>query len=132
MNSKTLKIILSFIILVLLIINLSYWADAVYNTDNNDFLYNVVFFWLTGIAFLCSFYFLVVDVKKINNKASMTLIVIILVGGFILNKNFGGTSTKIENKVIGIFSEPIMWLLIATLIGHLVLFIYKRNKPQSN
>jgi hypothetical protein len=132
MNSKTIKIILGCVVLILLIINLSYWVEAINGADNSDFLRKSILFWATGITFLCSFYFLVTEAKKLNNKVFKFLVVAIIAGGLILNRYFGGASVEIESKLIGVFSEPIMWLLIATLIGHFVLFIYKRNNPQMN
>lgn len=118
------------IILMAIIPSLPFWIDANSSSENNNFLYTAIFFWITGIAYLFSFGFLVAEAQKINDKAWIPLTIIMVACGYILNRNFGGVSARIENKVTGIFSEPIMWLLIASLIGHLFLFIYKRNKPQ--
>lgn len=130
MKNKTLMVII--IILMALASSLPFWLDAISTSENNNFLYNAVFFGLTGIAYICSYGFLIVEVKKINDKIWLPLLIITTAGGFILATRFTGAFARTENKIIGIFAEPIIWLLIATLIGHLVLFFYKRNKQQLN
>lgn len=115
-----------------LISSVPYWIDAIYNSNDNSFLYTALLFWIILAAFICSAVFLIIEVKKINEKLWLMLLITIPISVVFLSRNFDSGSARIENKLAGIFSEPIMWLLIATLIGHLVVFIYKRNKPQIN
>lgn len=127
-NNKLL--IIAFFGIASFIINLSFLSLGNNGVGNNDFLYGSLLFGLIGMAFLYSWYFLFLKMRKINNKIVKPLVIILVILGTILNFKYGGTSVRIENIWIGIFSEPIMWLLIASLIGHLILFIYKRNNPQ--
>lgn len=130
MKNKTLTIIL--IVLMALAASVPYWKDAFYQSENNDFPYTAIIFWSALIAFVCSGAFLLIRVKRISDKVWMLLLAVIPLSGIFLSRNFGGASGKIENKLVGIFSEPVMWLLIATLVGHLVLSAYNRNKPRMN
>lgn len=130
MKNKTLAVI--FIVLMALAASVPFWLEAIQQSENNDFLYTAIIFWLTGIACVCSGVSLITELKKIDDKVWLLPLIIIPIGGFFLSRSFGGASVKIESKLAGIFSEPIMWILIATLIGHLVLFFYKQNKQQMN
>lgn len=128
MKNKTLTIIV--ILMMALLTSLPYWLDAVYNDDNGGFLYTAIFFWAVLAAFICSAVFLIIKVKKISEKVWLMLLITLPLIGVFVSRNFDSGTFRIENKLAGIFSEPIMWMLIATLIGHFILFIYKRNKPQ--
>jgi hypothetical protein len=33
---------------------------------------------------------------------------------------------------LSLYKHPFVWLILATLVGHLVLLLYRRNKPQMN
>ncbi len=131
MKNKRLVVTILIIILMALLSSVPFWLDAIHTSEDNNALYGAIFYGLSGIAFLCSFAYLAFELKKINNKTWM-LLVILPISTILLSRISGGAFIRAENKVIGTFGEPIMWLLIATLIGHLVLFIYKRNKPQMN
>jgi hypothetical protein len=130
MKNKTLMI--TIMILMSLLSGLPYWLDVIYGSETNNFLYNRFYFFLTGIAFLFSFYFLISEVEKINKEFWLMLLIIIPISVIVLTIKFGGAFPETENKLLRILSEPIAWVLIATLIGNLVLFFYKRNKPQMN
>ncbi len=126
MKNKTLMI--TIMILMALASSVPFWLDAISTSENNNLLYSAVFFGLTGIAYICSYGFLIAEVKKINDKIWLPLLIITTTGGYILAAKFTGAFARTEYKITAIFAEPIMWMLIATLIGHLFLFYYKRNK----
>ncbi len=114
-----------------LLSSVPFWLDAIHTSKGNNVLYSAIFYGLTGIAFVCSFGFLAFKLKKRNEKTWL-LLLIIPMGGILLGRISSNGFMEAQNKVIGAFSDAMMWMLIATLIGHLVLFIYKRNKPQIN
>lgn len=130
-KNKRLMVTILIIILMALASSVPFWLDAIHTSKDNNALYGAIFYGLTGIAFLCSFAYLAFELKKINNKSWM-LLIFLPMSIYWLSKISGGGFIESKNKMLGAFGEPIMWLLIATLIGHLVLFIYKRNKPQMN
>lgn len=131
MKNKRLMVTILIIILMALVSSVPFWLDAIHTSNDNNALYGAIFYGLTGIAFLCSFAYLALELNKINNKTWM-LLLLLPMSLYWLGKISGGGFMGAKNKMFGAFSEPIMWMLIATLIGHLVLFIYKRNKPQMN
>lgn len=130
MKNKTLMV--TIILLMALASSLPFWLDAISTSENYDSLYNAVFYGLTAIAFICSAGFLITEVKKINDKVWLLLLIIIPISSVFFGNIFGGAFVRMENRVAGILSEPIIWFLIATLIGHLILFFYRRNKQQMN
>ncbi len=132
MNNKTWNIILGFLAGGLIIFNFGYALYVVSSTKQGEFPYSMALFILVGIATLSSFTWLAVRIKKLDSKFGLPILVIILVSVYFLNKWFGGASVGIENMWIGVFYEPLMWLLIITLIGHLILSVYNRNNRQIN
>lgn len=82
MKNRTLAVIL--IILMALASSVPYWLDAIYQSENNGFLYTAVIFWLTAIACVCSTVFLFIGVKKVSDKVWLLLFLAVTIGGFFL------------------------------------------------
>jgi hypothetical protein len=124
-------LIIIFFAILILVNALLFLSVGIDKKGYDNILPKTLFFWLTGVALLFSCYFLFSKIREINNKIVPPLVTFIVISEVILNFKYGGAFIK-AGDFLSLFSEPIMWLLIATLIGHLILFIYKRNKPQMN
>lgn len=127
---KNKLLIITFFAIVVLVNALLFLSAGGNREGGNDFLYKTLFFWLTGAAFLFSCAFLFSGIRKINDKILLPFVIIIAAtAGVFLNFKYGGSFSE---NWLGLFREPLLWMLIATLIGHLVLLFYKRNKQQMN
>ncbi len=126
------KLLIIAIIAILLFVNTLIYRSVGIGSENGDeFLYKILVFWLGGVAFLYSCYFLFSEIRKLNSKILKPLVLIMLVSGVALQLKYGGAFASADNW-LNLFREPIVWMLNATLISHLVLFIYKRNNQQLN
>lgn len=125
------KILLSvFTVLLFAAINLPYWLDVSDYQGNYNFTYKMIFFSLIGFLWILALYYFISELKKINGKIWKPVLIAFLAIGFLINYRYGGLFFISGDKIPSFIGQPIMWMLIATLVGNVVLFIYKRNKPQ--
>jgi uncharacterized membrane protein YeaQ/YmgE (transglycosylase-associated protein family) len=85
---------------------------------------------LVGLAYIFSFLLLINELKSENN-VWRGLVIFAGISFFFFNSKYGGASSVFYNGILSLFREPITWMLIGTLFGHLALLIYKRSKQMN-
>jgi len=128
---KNKLLIITFFAVVLLVNTLLFLFVGIDREDSSDILHKTLFFWLTGAAYLFSCYFLFSEIRKINDKILQPLVIITVAITVVLHFRYGGAFAR-SGYLTDLFKEPLLWMFAATLIGNIVLFVYKRNKPQIN
>lgn len=128
-NNKVLMSI--FVVLLLLAVNLPFWLDVSDYQGNNNFVYRMLFSLFLGGFWILVFSYFINELKKANDKIWKPLVLLVLAIGYFLHYSFGLFSVS-ENGALSLFRQPIMWLLIGTTIGYLIVFTYNQKKPKSN
>ncbi len=127
------KVLMSvFTVLLFVTVSLPFWLDVSDYEGNNNFVYRMLFFWLLAGFWILVFSYFVTELKKVSDKIWRPIGVLVLAVGLFLHYNYGGLFPVSEDETLSLFKLPIMWLLIGTTIGYLVLYVYNRNRSQSN
>ncbi len=126
------KIVLLIVFSILLLSNGLSFIDSAQPSGEDPVWLDFFVFWLTGVAFMFMFYFFIDYLKRTNDKVWKPLGFLMIMIGFFLHLNYSDRFSVSEDGVVSLFKQPIMWMLIASVIGYLAVFIYRRNKQQIN
>lgn len=87
---------------------------------------------LIGLLYIYSFSTLIDFTDEVRENSWRLLGVFSMLISTLLNYKYGGIYSITKDGLFSLFKEPIVWMLLTTLIAHLILLIYRKSKSQLN